>query len=91
MSQRRTVLSSLPEQRSRESGDQDRSEIPAWWPVRVCSWAPERECQIFRVESAAVVRVNRLANLAYRGGGGLQEVASHFPSGENLTAEIPAE
>jgi hypothetical protein len=26
----------------------------------------------------------------YRGGGNIQEVANHFPSGENLTAEIPA-
>jgi len=46
------VLSSEPEAKVQESGDQEMQFTPARWPVRVVWWAPVVADQIFMVASA---------------------------------------
>lgn len=69
-SHNRIDLSSEPEARMLESGDQAMVDIPARWPSSVCSSRPVCASQIFIVQSA-------------------EQLAIHFPSGENLTADTP--
>lgn len=52
-SQRRIDLSSLPDARVFESGDQAMIEIPAKWPSSVCRCFPVAVSQILIVASAA--------------------------------------
>lgn len=93
------VLSSEPDTRVSESGDQSMSETPAMCASKVCSYLPVLACQTLMVLSAAFRGISNhhftSPSSSYQGGGGtggrnVQQLASHFPSGLNLTAETPS-
>lgn len=88
MSQSLIDLSSDPDAMVLESGLHAMVEIPARWPSRVEASFPVVASQTLIIQSAAMEDVvSSLLFLNYPRD--LQQLAIHFPFGENLTLETP--